>query len=68
MVSAEAAKGSARDELDSSHGPLPQIVYGFRRSGLPTDYPGFILELPWWSFPRAITRAFSCPEPTGIPI
>jgi hypothetical protein len=27
---------------------------------LPTDYLTFILEEPWWSFPRAITKAFTC--------
>ena len=43
------------------------IAYTFRRSGLPTDYLRFILVLPWWSFPRAITRAFPCPQATSMP-
>ena len=32
----------------------------FRSWGLPIDYLRFILEEPWWSFPRAITKAFTC--------
>jgi hypothetical protein len=37
-------------------------VRGSGCGGLRVDYRGFILEMPWWSFPRAITRAQLCPD------